>query len=259
MRRDRASRRWGPGGFSLVELLVALVIMGTLAGGLSLAFSTSLDAHRRLRREGDTAQELRIVLDALRADIQQAALTPGSTRSWFIGTDEGDEENLMDTLRLTTRSHRVALRDVNEATEWELLPRHADWSAVTYGILPADEEAAGYLYRQEQIPPGEDPLEELETVEVLSRAIIGLNCRYFDGVDWQETWDSQEENLDTLPRAVEVTLVLAPESEDAEPRSVVAVFPVRLATLPEESETAGSGLAGPSGLLSAPAAGGDDF
>lgn len=241
-----------PCGFTLIELMVALVILGTLAGGLTLSFRTALDAQERIGRDGDEAQEIRVVVDAFRADIEQAALTAGSDRSWFIGTDEGDNENPMDTLRLTTRSHRVPMRDVDPSAEWESQARHADWSAVTYTIVPADEEEEGGLYRREVVPPGEDPMEETGQAELLSAAVAGLNFRYFDGVEWQETWDTTDANSGALPRAVEVTIILRPPAEGEQSRSVVAMFPVRLAAPAGEEAAVGGLLAPAGGLGSAP-------
>jgi len=44
-------------------------------------------------------------------------------------------------------------------------------------------------------------------VEVICRGVGGFNLRYYDGTQWNDTWDStQQQNV--LPNAVEVTLTL---------------------------------------------------
>jgi prepilin-type N-terminal cleavage/methylation domain-containing protein len=44
--------------------------------------------------------------------------------------------------------------------------------------------------------------------EVLCRNVAGLTLQYFDGTDWNPTWDSTAED-NTLPAAVQITLNLA--------------------------------------------------
>lgn len=227
-------------GYTLVEMLVALVILGTLAGGLNLAFHTSLDANERAHQQVDTSQETRLVLNVIRADIEQAALTSDSDRSWFIGGDENDGTNDNDTLRLISRSRRVPLNDVQEDAEWESAPHDADWSAVVYRLNPSGDDDTVGLYRREVTPPGEDPYEtddDEDPGECLSPSVVGLNFRYFDGTDWLDEWDSTstDGNENALPRAVEVTLTFRPQAGEKNGRAVTAVFPLR-ALPPETTE-----------------------
>ncbi len=197
---------------------------------MNLAFRTATDASERAHRGADEARERDALLAALRADIQQACLTPDSDRSWFIGTDETDDDQSIDTLRLVTRSHRVPLRALESEDSWESQTRHADWSAVTYGMAPATDEQPAGLFRRELLPPGTDPLEEVGETEILSAEVSGVNFRYFDGTEWQDSWDTQNQNAGTLPKAVEVTLTLGSEQEGEEPRTLLAAFPIRLGT-----------------------------
>lgn len=236
------------GGFTLIELLVSMVILGTLVGGLGLALSTGLDADQRARREGDRAQEVRIVVEALRADIQQAALTPVSQRSWLIGTDENDGERDADTLRLTTRSRRVPLRRFELLTTgWESQSHDADWSAVTYSLAPAGTGEKLGFFRRELIPPGVDPLEETGVDERLSEAVTGFNVRYFDGEEWADSWDTTQDTTVILPRVVEVTFDLHGGDRQEGGFSVTAAFPIRAVS------TAGSEATGEGANAGAPA------
>lgn len=47
-----------------------------------------------------------------------------------------------------------------------------------------------------------------ENIESLAPEVTELGFRYFDGSEWQDSWDSAESK--TLPVAVEITLVLRP-------------------------------------------------
>jgi len=58
---------------------------------------------------------------------------------------------------------------------------------------------------------GED-LQDLLRSSVLVDNIAGLNIRYFDGNDWLDAWDIDEEG--TIPKAIEITLsVTDPETK----------------------------------------------
>ncbi len=57
--------------------------------------------------------------------------------------------------------------------------------------------------------------------QVLAPEVVSLAFRYFDGISWYETWDS--ETAGYLPRAVEVTLAFAPPKTQGGPLLNVAV------------------------------------
>jgi hypothetical protein len=57
-----------------------------------------------------------------------------------------------------------------------------------------------------------DDLQDLLRSSVLVDNIAGLNIRYFDGNDWLDTWDMDEEKA--IPKAAEITLsVTDPENK----------------------------------------------
>ena len=61
--------------------------------------------------------------------------------------------------------------------------------------------------------------------EVICRGVSGFTLRYYDGQNWQDTWDSTQES-NTLPAAVEVTLQL-----QNNPKLFVRVFPIACSTI----------------------------
>ena len=74
----------------------------------------------------------------------------------------------------------------------------------------------------------EDPAEE-----VICRGVQSFDLRYFDGVDWQDKWDSAAQG-NVLPRAVEVTLELVPAvdaNEDEKGPWVCRVFQIPCSSL----------------------------
>lgn len=61
----------------------------------------------------------------------------------------------------------------------------------------------------------------LSAQQLLAPEVTSLQFRYFDGVAWFTTWDSEESGR--LPRAVEVNMVLAPLKYRSGPLFRVAV------------------------------------
>jgi hypothetical protein len=66
------------------------------------------------------------------------------------------------------------------------------------------------------------------TQEVICRDVVGFYCQYYDGEEWNDTWDSTESNNE-LPVAVMVTLSLA-RPTDTNPGRVLTY--TRVFTLP---------------------------
>jgi len=72
---------------------------------------------------------------------------------------------------------------------------------------------------------------------ILVDNIAGLNIRYFDGTDWVDTWDMEEEK--TIPKAVEITLsVTDPENKDKPITQAIVVY---LPFSGSSNQTAGTG------------------
>ena len=122
-----------------------------------------------------------------------------STKSIFIGVNNGDQ----DKLTFETLSHVRYLKDVKES----------DQAEVGYFLEPEEEEGGIGLFslkKREQSPPDAAP-EEGGTTLTLLDGVKQLNFRYFDPkkTEFVDEWDSTKiDNLNKLPRAVEITLVM---------------------------------------------------
>lgn len=59
---------------------------------------------------------------------------------------------------------------------------------------------------------------QLTASTLLAKEVSGLTFRYFDGINWQESWDSNAMN--EMPKAIEITLTLRnPDEEDGQSSS----------------------------------------
>lgn len=212
-------------GFTLIEMLAALTLMAVIAGGMTLAFGTSLRAATTIRDRAERSDERRALVTRLKADLQGVWVRPGSETTWFRGVDAGglgsSTGSQGDALVLTTArpiSPEILASDTAETTPSR---PQSDVAEVSWQ-LETDAGGSLALVRRERTPPDPEIEIVLDTAvvpTVLARGITDFNVRYFDGVEWLDTWDTTtpetagEETTDAtpvgLPRAVEVTLFLA--------------------------------------------------
>ena len=86
MRRGRRRPRWSEeGGYSLIELLVVMVIMGVVMAGLTQVFVSGGNAEVQLNKRFQAQQQARLALDAIRADIHCAS----KAQAQVIGSYQG--------------------------------------------------------------------------------------------------------------------------------------------------------------------------
>lgn len=100
----------------------------------------------------------------------------------------------------------------------------ADKSGSGLGSEIADREApgqddgpvglarmAGDLYGLSTAMENSEDSPQLAAAKVLAREVSGVQFRYFDGIAWQEEWDSTA--LNALPKAIEIVLTVRDEAE----------------------------------------------
>ena len=236
----QTTRTWArrPGhsrGFTLLELLVTLVIMGVITGALFASLRVAFQAGKRVNQTLDNVQRTGVAGDFLRRDIESALLPTGTLANAFIGTDErndrgGDGDTLLlcapvdgpPTVTLAADIRQIEYLLVTEGSE-RLLVRRVTTNLLASATISTDE--------------ADD--------EILCRGVLSLNFRYFDGSEWYTTWDStQEASLigpqqgQSLPLAVEVTLELEPTSTQSEPVLITRVFMLSCA-VPASPDTTG--------------------
>jgi general secretion pathway protein J len=189
-------------GFTLLELLVAMTIMSII--GLSLY--TSLNLAFRVRDSAEAAVEearaLEVAISFLKEELMSAMTPSGVLAGAFEGEDEtGSDGNDADTLSFYSSD--------NVPGEGELA---CDVRKVEIGVAERDGSNEKMIVRGVTTnllsPKTLDPEEE-----ILCGNIEALNFRYYDGSDWQDDWDSGD-NDNTLPGAVEITVTLAAHDSD---------------------------------------------
>jgi type II secretion system protein J len=259
MNRDRK-----PTGFTLVEMLVALAIFGTVMAGISVVFISSMRAWQTNRENQSVFEMGRAALNVMEQDLTSAfgsvdrdeMQTLVGGRDWL--TFVGMVENPLTRVKVETGPGSYYTYDVP----------HSDMSRVTYCLL-GNPAVAGemLLLRLVQLDVdgvGTDPIDvnqvTFDTVQAweaiienanpemltdpelydllkvgerhfeLASNILGLEF-YYGAVNhetgqmgWSYTWDSRERVDRKLPDVIEVRLSVRAEVPLPTPETKVRVF-----------------------------------
>ncbi len=198
----------GEGGFTLIEVLIAIVILAMM----SVLIYTSLSQLLKIKEETETEDtrnhSVMLVLGKMTRDFEMAFLltnvdflgTSGKLKTAFVGTEEKVDFN---TLSLTRYFKEVKENDFGE---------------VGY-FLKEDRERGGekILLRRESKNMDDKP-EEGGDPETLLEGVLELHLSYYDAKkkEWFKSWNStQIEFNNQLPRMVKIEIKMKdPESED---------------------------------------------
>jgi type II secretion system protein J len=197
--------RGGTGAFTLLEMVVASAIFMAVIGGAYALFDGSRRLAARAEFRTGMLQTARAAIRAVENDLRGALMSGTAYDTGFLGTSEGSEKEPLDRLELVSiasPSAEVSNDLYKDATK----PRRSDLSRVAYWIERDETKKAHGLVRERlgaMLPPETRQRRE-EDVEAVAADVTGLNLRYWDGAQWQESWNSRQ--LRKLPRAIEVTV-----------------------------------------------------
>ena len=277
-RKTRRCRR--ARGFTLLELLIAITIAALVAGSLYSGLRIGFRAQANAESSVEPIRTAELAMGLLRPDIESAVPATGTLQGAFIATDSTGQGGLpADTLDFYTTgdplddaSTGVSGGAMGGATGMGGTFGNQSGSGVGLGL-------AGGGFGATQVQPGGEvrrvsialvstargqslvrqvssnllaQVEEQPYQEVICRGVLALNFRYWDGLTWQDTWDSTTID-NNIPAAVEVTMVLEREQfGQVRPISFVRVFRLSCSTLTADSLTelmnsASSGTSGTGG------------
>lgn len=184
-------------GFTLIELLIAMTVVSVVALTLAAALHIAFSARDASERAVDAGRSSDLVMDYLGDDLQCAMPPLGLFAGTFEGTNAQDSRG-------------------NEAD---------DLVFYSTASSPAHPTGANGEIKQIELtmyqPPGStdhvlvrrtlnnllNPNQEIPDEEILCRHVHDFTLQYFDGNEWQEVWDSTQ-NDNMLPLAVQVSLTL---------------------------------------------------
>ena len=186
-------------GFTLIEVLVALAVFGVLSALAYMTLGQTLSNSDMLTERMDRLQSIQRTMSFLATDLVQAAPRP-------IRADLGSEPALRssfgsDFALEVTRSGWPNSAGVPRSTQQRAAYRIEDEELVRYHWSVLDRTASN-----------------LPVATVLMNEIESLTFRFLlHNGEWTEQWPpataGTASNTSTLPRAIEITLVLPDEGE----------------------------------------------
>jgi len=185
-----------PGGFTLLELLVATAMTAVLAGSLYATLHVAFKARRSASGAVEQMRRVELAVELIRADVESALVPRGLLAGVFLGEDgAGGSASGTDTLAF------YCTGDASQQAEGT-----GDIRLVEIGCELAEDSEQLVLLRRATTNLLTTSVTESDA-EVLCRNVRSFELRYFDGMEWQEGWDSEMWDA-SLPLAVEVTLEL---------------------------------------------------
>ena len=183
-------------GFTLLEVLIAVVLLGILSTALYGSYFTVIRARERASSGMESRREQGATLDLIRREVSSALFNSTDKRLRFVVEDRDNFGVNSSTLELTT------LAPPNMLTS-----RESGIVAVTYRI--ADKGKIRTLTRQER----DVFFEEVGALQVYPQMeqISSFLVECYDGSKWVKTWDTAINR--TLPKIVRVTITVEEEGK----------------------------------------------
>lgn len=186
-------------GFTLLEILIAVVLLGILSTALYASYFSVLRARDRSSAGMESRRELGATLDLIRREISSVMFKRGDKRLRFVVEDRDNFGAPSSTLQLTTLSPPFG-----ETTRGE-----SGIVDVSYLMVKKDTQLS--LARKER-----DFVSEDATVPVYPQMerISAFLVECYDGSKWVKSWDTSINGV--LPKSVRVTVRVDEEGKPVE-------------------------------------------
>ena len=194
-------------GFTLIEVLVAISILGILLTSVYGIFSSVSLARERLDADSAEYHRARVLFDRLGRELRGAYFQPSDQNLVFTGlkADDGSFE-----LELTTS----AVSPLSETG--------SGIAKVHYLLSDDKEEAAnGRVLLRSEYPVHDSVDEEAAGMMRLVPGIETMSLRFYANGQWQTTWQARTSGL---PELVEIALQLRTGGE--EPIEFISAFEI---------------------------------
>lgn len=223
-----ASMPGGRRGFTLLELLLAVLVFAIVLGAIHVVFFTAFRLRNRTAEAIERSLPLQQTLAIIKRDLANLVL-PGGTLSGALQSTPTISANtgMAGSMRSQNGPHfYTATGIVDDRAPWSEIRR------VSYFLAAPTNETPGLdLYRsvaRNLLPVSQDETED----QFLMSGVENLAFHYFDGNAWRDTWDSTQVDSATglsnnLPRAIKLELELHNQTSIAGlPAPVQLVVPV---------------------------------
>jgi prepilin-type N-terminal cleavage/methylation domain-containing protein len=229
------NRRRRQSGFTLLELILALGMVAMLTLTLYMGLTVTVRAKERAFAAVAPVRTALLAADLVRQDLESVLPCKQLLAGPFIGTSQNGAD-ILDFYCLGSdvgwHAAPVAEQGLTPAqggdVPWSEGPRHVVLYLDTSSQPPSLVRSVTRNLLAPTVPPPDD--------EVLCRNVRSFTVRYYDGTDWQDSWDSTTLG-DILPQAVELTFEAVIDDQPKPGQQpvvykVTRVFPLACATPP---------------------------
>jgi len=185
-------------GFTLIEILIAVLLLGILSTALYGSYFTVLRARERSSEGMEARRELGSTLDLIRREFEAAVYNSADKRLRFVVEDRDNFGKPASTLELTTLPPSFGVGR-----------KESGISAVRYRLLEKDKRLI--LTRREQDVFFESAdAKSYPQMERVSDFLV--EC--YDGSKWVRSWDTALNG--SLPKMLRVTVHVVEEGKPVE-------------------------------------------
>lgn len=186
-------------GFTLLEVLIAVVLLGILATALYGSYFGVLRARDRASAGMESRRELGATLDLIRREVSSAMFNRADKRLRFVVEDRDNFGAQSSVFELTT----LAPPTVQQ--------RRSESGVIDVKYQLADKNKQRILTRQERDLVSESTdVPAYPQMEQISSFLV--EC--YDGSKWVKSWDTSINGV--LPRSVRVTVQVEEEGKPVE-------------------------------------------
>lgn len=208
-------------GLSLIELLMAMLILAIIIPALTMTVSSAVRYESRMDEVYQVSSEKVAFEDRLKAIVEKAYIkgTPGDTTTYFVfSSTSNTSDETADTLTFTSIGNTpskpmMASEDNFEALNAVYGPqggvREVSLSMVPVGDA-GDNEG---LFIREQIPADTDTTQG-GIEQVLNANVASVRFEAWDGTQWVTSWDTTTMATPRLPAAISVYYRFIGEDQD---------------------------------------------
>ncbi|MBO7299200.1 MAG: prepilin-type N-terminal cleavage/methylation domain-containing protein [Kiritimatiellae bacterium] len=219
-------------GFTLIEVLLAVAILGVVAGVVATTLSTAVEVWRQSKiiadrnHHGDAVMEQ--VVQAIRSAYYPEGTEPSYEYGFSIEDDGNDSPKAEDKISWVKIGNSLIGEDVPWAGSAHRVELFVDNSSGEQGIYVKAWQLVG-------LDDDFDPEEDVEPV-LLSDEVVSLNCRMidpqktlepFDEIEWLDEW--AESNR--IPTKVEITIAIQQKGSTEEPTEYIRTIDIPMAKL----------------------------
>lgn len=208
-------------GFTLIEVLVAISVLGLLMTALMVAFNTAVDTVQDMQQKSEMMQNIRATTEQLHRELSQAIINnnrPDGEQVYFQIKQISQFQSVLRFGCTTERGLLEVAYQIKPAyrDEEETIP---DWQNFELWRLNKTERM--WNYKDRTWP---EITFDSEEAEPFAFGIIAFKARYWstEKSQWIDNdWDSFQKNA--MPRKIQITVMAMPRSDAKSQREALSI------------------------------------